>query len=185
MPGRISGWTVGYTAVGGIILWSGITGTTLSTTFQDLLNGQAPTQNQETITAVTQTTAAGSSGSVSGSSTSLTNLPGTNVGPTTGTAAANEAAGRLLAAPYGWSTGAQWTALNNVVMKESGWNNTAQNPTSTAYGIGQFLDTTWATVGYTKTSVATTQIAAMLKYIKQRYGTPEGAWAMEESAGYY
>jgi hypothetical protein len=39
---RINGFTVSYTAVGAIILWSGIAGTTLSATFQDLLKGQVP-----------------------------------------------------------------------------------------------------------------------------------------------
>jgi hypothetical protein len=101
------------------------------------------------------------------------------------TEAANQTLGQQLAAVYGWSTGPEWTALNAVVMAESGWNNTAQNPHSTAYGIGQFLNTTWATVGGTKTSNATTQIKLMLQYIKQRYGTPQAAWAHELAYGWY
>jgi hypothetical protein len=99
-------------------------------------------------------------------------------GSVSGNRAANKRLGQQLAASYGWSTGSQWTALNNLVMGESGWDNNAQNPTSTAYGIGQFLNTTWATVGGTKTSNPTIQIKLMLKYIKMRYGTPEKAWAM-------
>lgn len=42
MSGRINGFTVGYTAVGGIVLWSGMKGASLSDTFQALLKGQAP-----------------------------------------------------------------------------------------------------------------------------------------------
>lgn len=177
MPGsKINGWTVGYTAIGGIVLWSGISGTSLTTTFQDLLKGQAPSQNQETIATNTVETSSGSG------STPVTATGGNPASSTT--EAVNQAQGRLLAATFGW-TGAQWTALNNIVMAESGWNNQAQNPGSTAYGIGQFLDTTWATVGYTKTSDSTTQIIAMLNYIKQRYGTPENAWAFHLANGYY
>jgi hypothetical protein len=105
-------------------------------------------------------------------------------GNASGSNAANEAMGKRLAAGYGW-TGSQWTALNNVEMREAGWNNRAQNPTSTAYGIGQFLDSTWQTVGYTKTSDAQTQIEAMLKYIKQRYGNPTAAWQHEQNYNWY
>lgn len=89
---------------------------------------------------------------------------------------ANQAIGKRLAAQWGWS-GKEWTDLNNLVMHESGWNNYAQNPTSTAFGIGQFLDSTWAGTGYKKTYDATTQIIAMLNYIKGRYGDPAKAWS--------
>ena len=110
---------------------------------------------------------------------------GTGGQAATTSALANQKLGQQLAAVYGWSTGSQWDALNNLVMKESGWDNTAQNPTSSAYGIGQFLDSTWATVGGTKTSNPTTQIKLMLLYIKQRYGTPAAAWAHEQQYNWY
>jgi hypothetical protein len=106
-------------------------------------------------------------------------------GNATGSNAANEKLGKVLASYWGWGSGSQWTALNNVEMREAGWNNRAQNPTSTAYGIGQFLDSTWQTVGYTKTSDPQTQINAMLKYIKQRYGSPQAAWQHEQQYNWY
>ena len=40
--------------------------------------------------------------------------------------------------------GSQFSCLENLWGKESGWNPNAQNPSSTAYGIPQFLDSTWA-----------------------------------------
>jgi len=59
--------------------------------------------------------------------------------------------------------------------KESGWNPKADNPTSTAYGIAQFLNGTWAGTGYKKTSDPYQQIDAGLRYINQRYGSPSQA----------
>lgn len=98
---------------------------------------------------------------------------------------ANAALAKQMAARYyGW-TGAQWNALYALGQRESGWNNFAQNPTSTAYGIAQFLDSTWATVGLSKTSIPAVQIAGMDKYIANRYGTPLNAWAHETRFGWY
>ena len=68
---------------------------------------------------------------------------------------------------------------------ESSWNPTAQNPTSTAYGLFQFLDSTWATVGATKTSDPSAQIQAGLAYIAQRYGNPLNAQAFWQANGWY
>jgi tape measure domain-containing protein len=90
---------------------------------------------------------------------------------------ANARLGQALAQSlYGW-IGGQWTALNSLIQGESGWRNTAQNPTSTAYGIFQFLNSTWAGVGATKTSDPRGQIIAGLRYIKQAYGSPANAYA--------
>lgn len=75
--------------------------------------------------------------------------------------------------------------LDAVVNRESGWNPTAQNPTSSAYGIGQFLDSTWQGVQAQKTSDPYQQIQAMLRYITQRYGSPQAAWQHEQQAGWY
>jgi hypothetical protein len=84
--------------------------------------------------------------------------------------------GRELAAERGW-TGAEWTALEDLWTRESGWNPHAKNPTSTAYGIAQFLDDTWAGYGISKTSDARLQVKAGLRYIAARYGTPSNALA--------
>lgn len=42
MPGRINGFSLAYTAFGGVILWSGIKGSTLTSTFRGLLSGKPP-----------------------------------------------------------------------------------------------------------------------------------------------
>jgi SLT domain-containing protein len=85
---------------------------------------------------------------------------------------------RLAEALYGW-TGGQWIALANLISGESGFNNLAQNPTSSAYGMFQFLDSTWASVGAKKTADPYAQAVAGLRYIASRYGSPAaayGAW---------
>jgi len=75
----------------------------------------------------------------------------------------------------------EWGALQNLLNGESGFRHTAQNPSSTAYGMFQFLDSTWATVGGSKTSDPALQSQYGLQYIKQRYGTPSAAWAFWQS----
>ena len=37
----------------------------------------------------------------------------------------------------------QWKYYNDLISRESGWNTNAQNPTSTAFGLHQFLNGTW------------------------------------------
>lgn len=89
--------------------------------------------------------------------------------------AANEAIVQsVFASQFGW-TGPEWNATVQLLMQESGFNNTAQNPTSTAYGMFQFLNSTWAGYGIPKTSDPTQQSIAGGRYIKARYGDPLGA----------
>lgn len=75
---------------------------------------------------------------------------------------------------YGWSE-AEMDFLIDLWNRESGWNPNAQNPTSTAFGIAQFLDTTWKGTGITKTNDPYRQIDAGLAYVKGRYGSPSAA----------
>ena len=81
--------------------------------------------------------------------------------------------------------GSQFSCLENLWGKESGWNPNAQNPTSTAYGIPQFLDSTWAGTGIAKTSDGYRQIDAGLIYLDQRYGSPCGAWSHSQANNWY
>lgn len=71
--------------------------------------------------------------------------------------------------------GGQWTYFNELIYRESKWNSEAKNPKSTAYGLGQFLNSTWKTVGCEKTSDPYKQIDCTLDYVEARYKTPQGA----------
>jgi hypothetical protein len=82
-------------------------------------------------------------------------------------------------------SGSEFSCLENLWGKESGWNPNAQNPTSTAYGIAQFLDSTWAGTGIAKTSDGYRQIDAGLIYIESRYGSPCSAWAHSQANNWY
>lgn len=75
----------------------------------------------------------------------------------------------------------EWGALQNLLNGESGFQNNVKNPSSTAYGMFQFLDSTWATVGGSKTSDPALQAQYGLQYIRQRYGSPSAAWAFWQS----
>lgn len=92
----------------------------------------------------------------------------------------NATIGREQAAAKGW-TGAQWDSLYELWSCESSWNNFAQNPSS-AFGIAQFLDSTWGLPGLryancSKTVDAREQIRCGLEYIAVVYGTPQNALA--------
>ena len=95
----------------------------------------------------------------------------------------NEQIVRTAARRMGW--GDQWSMLRQLVMHESGFNNTAQNPTSSAYGMFQFLNSTWPSYGVRKTSDPWKQTQAGMKYIKGRYGDPRGAWDFWQDHNWY
>jgi hypothetical protein len=82
-------------------------------------------------------------------------------------------------------SGSEFTCLENLWGKESRWNPNAQNPSSTAYGIPQFLNSTWAGTGIAKTSDGYRQIDAGLIYIENRFGSPCAAWSHSQSKGWY
>jgi hypothetical protein len=86
---------------------------------------------------------------------------------------------------FGWS-GRQFSCLSPLWEHESGWSLTAQNPSSGAYGIPQALPgSQMATAGGDWRTNAATQVKWGLTYIQGRYGSPCGAWAHEQSVGWY
>jgi hypothetical protein len=76
----------------------------------------------------------------------------------------------------------QWDSFNKIVTQESGWNSNAQNKHSTAYGLCQFLDSTWK---HGKTSDPKEQLSECISYIADRYQTPTQAWNFHLESGWY
>jgi len=72
----------------------------------------------------------------------------------------------------------EWSALNKLWGKESGWDHKANNPTSSAYGVAQVLNTSPDTP-------APLQVAKGLEYIVHRYDLPSVAWAHWRKNGWY
>ena len=88
-------------------------------------------------------------------------------------------------ASFGWSSG-QFSCLDPLWAHESGWNVTAYNPGSGAYGIPQALPgSRMASAGPDWQTDAATQIRWGLRYIKGTYGSPCGAWDHEQATGWY
>jgi hypothetical protein len=86
---------------------------------------------------------------------------------------------------FGWSA-SQFSCLQPLWYHESGWNVTAENPGSGAYGIPQALPgSQMASAGPDWQTNAATQIKWGLTYIQSRYGSPCGAWAHEQADNWY
>lgn len=165
----VTGTSLAALAAGSALLWGAVTGNSVLSIAQGVVKGQKP----PAVPAGSQATAAVASG-------------GGTVAPVggsvSGSNAANQALGRSMAALYGWGTGAEWTALNDVVMEESGWNASIKNPSSDASGIAQNINGFGP--GYEEGN-APQQIAWLLNYIKQRYGDPIAAQQFHVANGWY
>ncbi|MFD6140462.1 ubiquitin-like domain-containing protein [Promicromonospora sp. NPDC060271] len=95
------------------------------------------------------------------------------------------ALGQAMAAERGWGAD-EFSCLDQLWQKESGWRWNADNPSSEAYGIAQANPgSKMATVGSDWLTNPATQIEWGLGYISGRYGTPCGAWAHSVEIGWY
>lgn len=91
----------------------------------------------------------------------------------------------LAASRYGWGA-AQFSCLDALWTRESGWNPYATNPGSGAYGIPQALPgSKMSAYGADWRTNPVTQIEWGLAYINGRYGTPCSAWSSFQSNGWY
>lgn len=85
----------------------------------------------------------------------------------------------------GWPA-SEFDCLVALWSRESGWRVNAYNASSGAYGIPQSLPgSKMSAAGADWETNAGTQIEWGLGYIGGRYGTPCGAWAHSEDAGWY
>ncbi|WP_223169217.1 MULTISPECIES: phospholipase [Microbacterium] len=91
----------------------------------------------------------------------------------------------LASSQYGWG-GDQFSCLDSLWTKESGWNYQAYNDSSGATGIPQSLPgSKMASAGADWQTNAATQIRWGLEYIAAAYGTPCSAWGHSQATNWY
>ena len=81
----------------------------------------------------------------------------------------------------------QYKCFTQLMGKESAWNPKAQNPTSSAAGVGQLLRSTYKNLGMKHSTEAVPQTVAALAYIGRKYGAagPCGAWRHFQKKNWY
>lgn len=81
---------------------------------------------------------------------------------------------------------AQFASFSKIVEHESGWNHTATNSSSGAYGLVQALPgSKMASAGADWKTNPATQIKWGLNYMNERYGSPNAAWNFWQTHGWY
>jgi hypothetical protein len=96
-----------------------------------------------------------------------------------------EIARQILENKFGYGS-SQFGCFDNIIMRESKWDINATNPSSGAYGIPQALPgSKMASEGSDWRTNPATQIIWGIKYMKDRYGSPCGAWGFKSSHGWY
>jgi len=86
----------------------------------------------------------------------------------------------------------EWESFEKIINKESSWtHNTEHYPMingkrlSSATGLAGFLNATWDDVGCVKTYDKREQVRCGIKYVEQRYGSPQVAWNFHLANNYY
>ena len=179
---------LGATAIGSVFVYAGIKGFSVPQAIQYIVQGRSP---------VTLPQTAGITSPTAGSSAAAA------AAPVTGGGSAQQVL-QQTAARFGWGSGAQWQALQNIEMHEAGFNPKAKNPSSGALGLAQALGhghgaATAGTLGNqyggegltdaqakaANSGDAAAQALWMCNYIKGRYGDPVKAWAFWQAHHWY
>ncbi|MFZ0530862.1 MAG: lytic transglycosylase domain-containing protein [Propionicimonas sp.] len=102
-----------------------------------------------------------------------------------GTSDPREIARQIMENKYSWGAD-QFGCYDAIIMRESRWIVSADNPYSSAYGIPQALPgSKMAAFGADWRTNPATQIRWGLDYVNDRYGTPCQAWSFKRSHGWY
>lgn len=192
----ISGIGVAYVTGGFLLAWSGIRNITLKDELTSFLKGQNPPANP---TGAPTIGVSGSSGGSAGTGSTDFATPSGS-----GSSSSGQQALKQAAHAYGWDTGAQWTALNYVEMREAGYSSTAKNPSSGALGLAQALghgkgSLTQGSLGneyggyglsdsqakQANSGNAYWQAVWMVNYIHATYGNPVNAANHERAHNWY
>lgn len=91
---------------------------------------------------------------------------------------------RAMLPEFGFSSD-QFGCLDSLYMSESDWDPTADNPTSSAYGIPQALTETHDDLPADYMTNPASQIEWGLDYIRSSYGTPCAAWEFKQANNWY
>lgn len=190
----VSGVALAAMAAGGIFVYSAVTNKSTLKVLHSVVTGTAPNTVPSNASLLNSDTSAGASAPAPAPAT------GGGGAPISSSNSANQAMGKLLAAQRGW-TGSQWTDLQSLWTRESGWSNTADtrksgaggdNMSSTvfAYGIAQARPAEkYPKPGWPPDKGGSadpqTQIIWGLDYIQSVYGTPSAAWAHETANSWY
>lgn len=173
---QVSGIALAGLAFGGLFLYSGIKGKSITQAAQYIIQGKNPGTAPQAQPI--------SGAAVEGLLASGQAVPGLTQGIPAGVAsgkggtpAANKALGRLMAAGYGWAGPGEWPYLESGWEEESGWSQFAANvpadPYAHAYGIPQANPgTKMASAGKDWKTSPATQIKWGLAYIRDTYGRP-------------
>lgn len=194
MAERIDGLALALIGAGGLVAYAGIKGYSIPSALQALVQGKSPAgaQPANQINTTSVSSALAGTGSGSGGSGSVVS------------GGSPQSILQQTAAQFGWGSGAEWQALQNVEMAEAGFSPTARNA-SGAFGLAQALGHGTAGTACPATGIneyggyglsdAQAQQANcgqpgpqalwMCNYIQQRYGDPIAAWAHEQSNGWY
>lgn len=180
MADKINGTALASMVAGSVLLYSGITGRSMLQSIQAVISGKSPSTTSQTNPISGQE-------SSSASSTQSNDYSGPSTGG--GNASQNQALAQQIAISMGyasWTTGTQWDDWVKLWNQESGWNTTATNPSSGAYGIPQSLPADkMASAGSDWKTNPATQIKWGIGYIAQTYGSPAVAWAHEQANNWY
>jgi peptidoglycan DL-endopeptidase CwlO len=164
---KVDGPGIAAIGVGVIFLYGGVKGYSPLVAFQNLIKGKNPNEGQN----ATPLTASNPS------------QPNSGVGVFNGTVSAsgNQKIAQQLAIQMGhgdWTTGKIWSDWVALWNGESGWRETANNPSSGAYGIPQALPASkMASAGSDWRTNPATQIKWGIEYIASTYGNPSNAYA--------
>jgi hypothetical protein len=192
----VSGLALGAVGLGALFVYSGLTGKSVLSAIANTVQGQSPT------TAVAANSIAGTPVTIASSGTDIGGTGGSGTSVVNSTSAM--AAMQQTAAQFGWGSGAEWTALNAIEMQEAGYDPTAENPTSHAYGLAQSLGHHYSggpasnginEYGGNGLTPAQSEQASlgqpgpqalwMMNYIKSRYGDPIAAEVFHLKNNYY
>jgi hypothetical protein len=78
----------------------------------------------------------------------------------------------------------QYKCFSQLIGQESAWKD-AKNPTSSAQGIGQLLDSTYRNLGMEHSESRVSQLVATLAYIHRRHVNPCIAWSHFQKFNWY